>query len=526
MSLSILAQDAKNISIKELSSKRDFYSCNIDGTGLFLETHRHFRSEEIDNSLFKLCDQADLLDKLRATRNGAISNPTENRQVLHSALRDSSGNSKYSADIASTFSDVNSYIARVHSGAVKGATGKTFTDVVNIGIGGSHLGPEMIYSALQPCCTKALNAHFVSNVDANDLLAVIEQLDPETTLFVVASKTFTTIETLTNALSARNWLESNLGTSVDLSTHFAAVTAAPDKAIEFGVASDQIFPLWDWVGGRYSLWSSIGIAIAIAYGYDVFVELLAGAEAADRHSLEADYGDNAAVQLAMLSFWYTQYLGAQTHCVLPYDHALRLLPDHLQQLQMESNGKSVKLDGSEVTGHSTPVVWGAAGTNGQHSFHQLLHQGTELIPADIIIVLSPAQGLADHHKLLVANGLAQSQAFVDGKQIHEITEELVAAGMRPDNAATLAPHKVIKGNRPHTIIALDEMSPKNLGALVALYENKVELEAILMGINAYDQWGVELGKVLATKMVPQLESGTSADTSYANLVSKYAELNK
>jgi len=525
MSLSILAQNAPNISIKDLSDKRELYSCDIAETGIVLETHRHFRNDEIDSALFRLCDDVKLLDTLKATRAGAVSNPTENRQVLHSALRDRHERSQYSKDIAETFKNIENYIARIHSGEVKGATGKPFTDVVNIGIGGSHLGPEMIYSALQPCCTKVLNAHFVSNVDANDLLAVIEHLDPETTLFVVASKTFTTIETLTNALSARNWLQSNLGTTADIRTHFAAVTAASDKAMEFGVASDQIFPLWDWVGGRYSLWSSIGIAIAIAYGFETFADLLAGANAADRHSLEADYGDNAAVQLAMLSYWYTQHLGAQTHCVLPYDHALRLLPDHLQQLQMESNGKSVKLDGSAVTGHSTPVVWGAAGTNGQHSFHQLLHQGTELIPADIILVLSPAQSLADHHKLLVANGIAQSQAFVNGKQVREIEEELISAGMAASEAKSLAPHKVIQGNRPHTIIALDEMSPRNLGALVALYENKVELEAILMGINAYDQWGVELGKVLATKMVPQLESGKSIDASYDNLVSRYAELN-
>ncbi len=525
MTLDQLATKARDIHIKQNNRLTEQYTQKLPQTGLWLETQRHLRNSDIDDALYELCDQVQLLDKLEATRRGAISNPTEGRQVLHTALRDFDSNALHHDEVSATLAAMNAYTNRVINGEVLSATGKAFTDVVNIGIGGSHLGPEMIYAALKPVYERKLNAHFVSNVDATDLLAVIEDLNPETTLFVVASKTFTTSETLTNAHSAMNWLRSNLGDSAVLNTHFAAVSAAPEKAIEFGVASDQVFPLWDWVGGRYSLWSSIGLAVAIAYGFDVFKSLLEGAFAADDHCLTAAYADNAGVQLALLSYWYTQYLGAQTHCVLPYDHALRLLPDHLQQLQMESNGKSVALDGSQLDKHSTPVVWGAAGTNGQHSFHQLLHQGTELIPTDIVLVLTAAQSLGEHHKLLVANGLAQSQAFVEGKLEADIIKELIAGGMSENDAKALAPHKVIAGNRPHTIIAMDAMNAVNLGALVALYENKVELEAILMGINAYDQWGVELGKVLAKEMVPQLESGESTSDGYDALIEAYANLN-
>jgi len=436
-------------------------------------------------------------------------NTTENRAVLHVALRHR-GPEPILCDGRDVMPEVRSVLGRmkafteeVRSGARRGATGAAITDIVNIGIGGSDLGPQMVCRALDHLARPDLRAHFVSNVDGAQLAATLARLDPATTLFVVASKTFTTQETVQNAASARAWLTAALGEAA-VAHHFVAVSTNARAVAAFGIDPERMFGFWDWVGGRYSLWSAIGLSIALHLGFERFEALLEGGWAMDRHFRTAPLERNAPVILALLGIWYRDLLGFSTHAVLPYDQRLERLPAHLQQLEMESNGKRVRRDGRPVERPTAPVVWGEPGTNGQHAFFQLLHQGTEIVPCDFLAAALPDHDLPGHHEKLLANLLAQGEALAFGKDEARVRAELAAAGLEGEALEALVPHKVFPGDRPSTTILFRRLDPFTLGRLIALYEHKVFVQGVIWGIDSFDQWGVELGKELAASILPDL----------------------
>jgi glucose-6-phosphate isomerase len=456
---------------------------------------------------------------------GAPINETENRAVLHVALRDRSGTAYRvdGADVSGAVADVlihmGAFADSVRSGQSRGATGERFTDVVNIGIGGSDLGPAMVTLALAPY-HDGPRIHFVSNVDGAHIHDTLQTLNPATTLFLIASKTFTTLETMTNAASARAWLVAALGEAA-VSAHFAAVSTALSRVEAFGIATNRIFGFWDWVGGRYSVWSAIGLPVAIAVGSQRFEEFLAGGHAMDMHFRTAPLEKNLPVILGLIGVWYRNILDFPTHAVIPYDQRLSRFAAHMQQLDMESNGKGVCKDGSTVTRSTGPVVWGEPGTNGQHAFFQLIHQGTEVVPVDFLLAAEPHEHLSDHHAKLIANCLAQGQALMRGKTAEEVHVELESQGLEPQAIAKLAPHKVFPGNRPSNTIVYRMLTPHMLGRLLAMYEHKVFVQGVIWDINSFDQWGVELGKQLATALIPVVKgeaAATGLDSSTAGLV--------
>ncbi len=468
---------------------------------------------------------ADLEGKRAAMFAGEPINLTEGRAVLHVALRGAAagvadGRSNVAGDVNAVLDAVCAFADSIRSGLTKGATGKKITDVVNIGIGGSDLGPQMAVLALAPF-HDGPRVHFVSNVDGAHISDVLKPLDPETTFFIVASKTFTTIETMTNALTAKAWVQSAVGADL-ASLHFAAVSTAVDKAAAFGIPQERVFGFWDWVGGRYSLWSAIGLPIVIAIGPENFRRLLAGAHAMDEHFRTAPISENLPAILGLVGWWHRVICGYPSRAVIPYDQRLSRLPAYLQQLDMESNGKGVAIGGKPVTTPTGPLVFGEPGTNGQHAFFQLLHQGTDAIPVEFIVAAEGSEPeLSHHHALLVANCLAQSEALMRGRTLDEARQQLLKAGMDKAKAETIAPHRVFSGNRPSMTIVYHKLDPFALGRLVALYEHRVFVEAVLFGINAFDQWGVELGKELATGLLPVVEGKVSAagrDASTAGLV--------
>jgi glucose-6-phosphate isomerase len=450
---------------------------------------------------------------------GARINTTEQRAVLHVALRNRSnrpihvGGRDVMPDVQAALDHLRTFSEQVRSGGARGFNGQRLTDIVNIGIGGSDLGPAMASLALTPYGREGPRLHFVSNVDGADLSETVRTLDPATTLFIVASKTFTTEETMMNARSAREWFLSRVRDEHHVARHFVAVSTNEHEVRRFGIDPSNMFVFWDWVGGRYSLWSSIGLPIAIAIGFSRFEELLDGAHAVDEHFRTAPVEDNLPITLGLLGIWYVDFLGSATHAVLPYDQYLRRLPAYLQQLDMESNGKRVDHDGHAVTVPTGPIVWGEPGTNGQHAFYQLLHQGTHLVPCDFLIAVRPHDTLAAHHASLVANCLAQSEALAFGKTEAEARAELTAQGLPADAIAALLPHKIFPGNRPSTTIAYRQLDPRTLGMLLALYEHKVFVMGAVWNINSFDQWGVELGKQLAKRVRSGLEAG-AADRSH------------
>jgi len=461
-------------------------------------------------------------------------NTTEDRAVLHTALRNRS-NTPVMVDGEDVMPDVNAVLAAmadfchgVRAGTIKGATGAPFTDVVNIGIGGSDLGPAMAVLALSPF-HDGPRCHFVSNVDGAHMADTLSGLDPARTLFVVASKTFTTIETMTNAATARAWLVNALGESA-VASHFCAVSTALPKVAAFGIGEERTFGFWDWVGGRYSLWSAIGLPIMLAIGPENFGRLLDGAHAIDNHFQSAPVRENLPMMLGLIGYWNRAISGYPSRAVIPYDQRLARLPAYLQQLDMESNGKGVTVSGEPVDGVSGPVVWGEPGTNGQHAFFQLLHQGTDIVPVEFLAAANSHEpGLRQHHDLLLANCLAQSEALMKGRTFEEAKAQLVDKGMDEAKAAELAPHRVFTGNRPSITILYDTLDPYALGRIIALYEHRVFVEAQLYGINAFDQWGVELGKELATALLPVVETGDGADkrdSSTAALVAHLRGLKK
>ncbi|RTZ60844.1 MAG: glucose-6-phosphate isomerase, partial [Gammaproteobacteria bacterium] len=443
-------------------------------------------------------------------------NNTENRPVLHVALRNRS-NTPILVDGKDVMPAVNAVLAQMRafsvalrSGEWRGYTGRAITDVVNIGIGGSDLGGHMVCAALAPFADGPA-PHFVSNVDDADIAQVLARLNPETTLFIIASKTFTTRETMVNAHTARDWLLAAAGDDGAVEKHFVAVSTNAEKVRAFGIDTDNMFAFWDWVGGRYSLWSAIGLPIALSVGMDRFEQLLEGAHEMDQHFRTAPLEQNLPVILGLIGIWYRNFLGYASHAILPYANDLRLLPMFLQQLDMESNGKRVNRDGVPVDYDTGPVIWGAQGTNGQHAFFQLLHQGTENISTDFIVAKTSAYDLGEHHRILLANCLAQTEALMRGQTEQEARAALKAEGKSDADIERLAPHKVFPGNKPSNTIVLDELSPKNLGALIALYEHKVFVQGAIWQINSFDQWGVELGKQLAGVIEQELGGKSTAD---------------
>ncbi|MCC7516467.1 MAG: glucose-6-phosphate isomerase [Pseudomonadales bacterium] len=482
----------------------------IEAAGLRLDYSKNFIDGALLNSLMNLAREANLATAIQQLLNGATVNNTENRPAMHTALRSPTPALEAEA-ISDTLAKMETLVGNIHTGVWRGYDNQTITDVVNIGIGGSDLGPQMATHALKPFHTGHVRVHFVSNVDPSCLQDLLQHLNPARTLFIVASKSFTTLETLQNAEAAQRWLLASAPDRSATRQHFVAVSSAVKKAESFGIATDNILPMWDWVGGRYSLWSAIGLPIALATGMTHFRALLSGAFAMDEHFRQAHLAHNMPVILGLLGFWYRHFWQADTHAVLPYDHYLRFFPDYLQQLDMESNGKHVNRAGEDIPYNTGPVIWGSVGTNGQHSFHQLLHQGTHFIPADFILSLQTHHPEChEQHRHLLANGLAQSQALMCGKSLATVKQELQAQGLDETAIAALAPHKVITGNRPSNIIAIEQLTPATLGALIALYEHKVYVQSVLWNINPFDQWGVELGKQLSGPIFAAL-TGQSTD---------------
>jgi len=480
-------------------------TCNA--AGITLDFSKNIATGKTLDLLFELAREHRLEERIRGLLRGDYVNNTEKRQALHTALRSRHPNTdSQETAVASVLAKMAGFVEAIYTGSFCGYSGKRITDIVNIGIGGSDLGPLMVVEALTPYQVDNLKCHFVSNIDASDICETLKQLDPATTLFVVASKTFTTVETLTNAKTARAWLLENTGSEAATQHHFVAVTANVDNAVVFGIAEENIFPMWDWVGGRYSLWSAIGLPIALAVGMDNFNRLRAGAAAMDEHFFSAPLAQNMPVLMGLLGIWYINFWDAHAHAVLPYDHYLRSFTKYLQQLDMESNGKSATRSGGTVNGHTGPVIWGDAGTNGQHSFHQLLHQGSRLIPVDFIAPLKSHNPAGEHHPLLFANCLGQSRALMTGKSIEQAEREFLDMGYCTAEASALAPHKVMPGNRPSNTLIVDQVSPETLGALIALYEHKVYVQSVIWDINAFDQWGVELGKKLCHEIYEVIQN--------------------
>ena len=500
-----------------------------EGAGLYLDYSKNRVSDETIGFLLQLAEESGLRAQIDAMFRGDKINITENRAVLHVALRAPREASivvdgkDVVPDVHAVLDKMSGFADRVRSGQWKGHSGKRVTNVINIGIGGSDLGPVMAYEALRHYSQRSMTFRFVSNVDGIDLVEATRDLDPAETLFIVASKTFTTLETMTNAESARDWLVAGLGGDVKaVAKHFVAVSTNAEKVSAFGIDTANMFGFWDWVGGRYSMESAIGLSTMLAIGPDNFRAMLHGFHQMDEHFRTMPFEKNLPVLMGLLSVWYTDFFDAQTMAVLPYENYLKRFPAYLQQLTMESNGKSVTLDGSRVACNTSPIYWGEPGTNGQHSFYQLIHQGTRLIPCDFIAFTHALTPLGQHHDILLANVFAQSEALAFGKT----TEEVKAAG----TADWLVPHRVFEGNRPSNTIFADRLSPEILGTLVALYEHIVFTQGALWGVNPFDQWGVELGKQLAQRILPELEATDTPalkhDSSTNNLIRRYRSMRK
>lgn len=493
---------------------------------LLFDYSKHRIMTETMALLFSLARQADLegwRDRMFA---GEKINTTEGRAVLHVALRNRSDQpilvdgADVMPGVMAVLERMRQFSERVRGGDWRGATGQTITDVVNIGIGGSDLGPFMVCEALKPYQRPDLRPHFVSNVDAAHLTHTLARLDPARTLFIVASKTFTTQETMTNAASARAWLTGALGENA-VAKHFVAVSTNAAEVSRFGIDTANMFEFWDWVGGRYSLWSAVGLPIVLAVGFERFRELLDGAFEMDQHFRTASLEQNLPVIMGLLGIWYRNFLGASSLALLPYDQHLHRFAAYFQQGDMESNGKSVRRDGSGVDYATGPIIWGEPGTNGQHAFFQLLHQGTELTPADFLAAAESQTPLGDHHEKLLANFLAQTEALAFGKTEDEVRAELQKRGLSGEALESLVPHRVFEGNRPTTSILYRKLTPHRLGSLIALYEHKIFVQGVIWGINSFDQWGVELGKELASRILPELQSDkptTSHDSSTNGLI--------
>ncbi|MGD8346502.1 MAG: glucose-6-phosphate isomerase [Lysobacterales bacterium] len=526
------AETMKGSHLRDLfKDTRRFENMSIDNRelGMLLDYSKNIASEGTMKLLNDLAAAAGVREKAVAMFSGEKINWTENRAVLHVALRNRS-NEPILVDGQDVMPAINHVLQKmkrftesVRGGEWRGATDKTITDVVNIGIGGSDLGPVMVCEALKHYADGP-DVHFVSNVDGTDIVETLKQLTPETTLFLVASKTFTTQETMSNAGTARNWLVEKLGDAA-VGKHFAALSTNASAVAEFGIDTDNMFEFWDFVGGRYSLWSAIGLSIALHVGFERFEELLEGAWLMDRHFLESEPGQNLPMTLALLGVWYNNFFGAETYALLPYDQYLHRFAAYFQQGDMESNGKTIDADGNRVDYQTGPVIWGEPGTNGQHAFYQLLHQGTKLVPADFIGFVETLNPVGDHHLKLMANFFAQTEALAFGLRGSRAEAQMREAGMPDEQIERLRPHKTFEGNKPSNTLLIDRLTPRTLGSLIALYEHKIFVQGVIWNINSYDQWGVELGKVLARTILPELETGDIGDhdSSTQSLIRHFLE---
>lgn len=528
-------ENGAKINIKQLfqqdPERFNKYSLRIptsqDGD-LLLDYSKNRITDDVWKLLLELAKSRKVEEARAAMFSGEHINITENRAVLHTALRNRSGEKvlvdgkDVMPDVRAVLDHMKEFTNQVLSGDWKGCTGKKITDVVNIGIGGSDLGPLMVTEALKPYC-KGLRSYFVSNIDGTHMAEVLRKVDYETTLFIIASKTFTTQETITNATSAKNWLLERAKDPAAVAKHFVALSTNNEKVSAFGIDPKNMFGFWDWVGGRYSLWSAIGLSISLSIGFDNFEQLLEGAFFMDNHFKTAPFEHNAPVILALIGIWYSNFYGSETHALLPYDQYLHRFAAYFQQGDMESNGKFVTKSSQEVTYNTGPIVWGEPGTNGQHAFYQLIHQGTRLIPCDFIAPAQTHNPIAGgiHHKILIANFLAQTEALMAGKSSEQAKAELEKSGVTGEKLQKLLPHKVFKGNRPTNSIVVRKVTPFTLGALIAMYEHKIFTQGIIWDINSFDQWGVELGKQLAKAIEPELatsEKITSHDASTNGLI--------
>ena len=532
-------EEIKSIHMRDLFSNDNdrFNKYHIQYEDFLVDFSKNRITDKTLNLLLSLAKEAKLEDWRDRLFSGDKINFTENRSALHIALRNRSNNpilldgKDIMPNVNKVLGQMKSFSNDVRSGKAKGYTGKKIKSVVNIGIGGSDLGPAMICEALKSYGTKDITPYFVSNIDGADIAQTLEACDPETTLFIVASKTFTTQETMTNAYSARAWLLKHLKDQESIKNHFVAISTNEAAVEKFGINKDNMFEFWDWVGGRYSLWSAIGLSIAIYIGMENFEQLLNGAHDIDNHFKDAPLRENIPVMLALLGVWYINFFQLNTHAVLPYDQGLSLFPSYLQQADMESNGKFIDRNGDKIQYHSGPIIWGESGTNGQHAFYQLIHQGTEVVPSDFIMPIHSHYSIGnngnEHHKILIANFIAQTQSLMMGKTDAEARAELKNQSLDEDTIKTLTPHKTFEGNRPSTSILFDKLTPKSLGRIIAIYEHKIFTQGVIWNINSFDQWGVEYGKQIAKLVLPKLiePNETSGFDSSTNNLINYTKKN-
>jgi len=535
--LTQLAEKNKSQHMNDLFAEDEqrFDKFSIELPRLLLDYSKNLIDSETISLLLELADESSVVDWREKMFSGQKINKTEDRAVLHTALRRKSDEplivdgENITSHVQSQLAKMEIFVNQVRQGHWLGYSGKRITDIVNIGVGGSNLGPQMVTEALTHYSDNSVNVHYVSNVDGTQIAEILRRLDPEKVLFIVSSKTFTTTETMTNARTAINWLTASSFDENSVAKHFVAVTANKENAMGFGIGEENIFDLWDWVGGRFSLWSAIGLAIALDLGFDKFKELLAGAYEMDQHFLTAPLEKNMPTIMALLSVWNTTFLGARSQAILPYDQTLHMLAAYLQQAEMESNGKSVTWDGDEVDYATVPSIWGELGINGQHAFYQYLHQSNNVVPADFIGSVESVTPVKGHHATLMSNFFAQTQALMTGVNEEQVRADLKAKGRTQEYIDKVAPHKVHKGNRPTNTILLKRIDPTTLGSLIALYEHKIFVQGIILQICSFDQWGVELGKGLAATIQDELESdkvSLTHDCSTENLIKYFKQAKK
>jgi glucose-6-phosphate isomerase len=536
-SLTKHAGEMKDVHMKQLFAKdADRFKKHAHYfNDIVIDFSKNITTDETLKLLFQLASECKLKDAIESMFNGDIINETEQRSVLHVALRNFSGKPIYSAgkdvmgDVKRVQEQMKAFCEKIHSGEWKGYTGKKIRYIVNIGIGGSDLGPFMVTEALKPYWVEGIQSYFVSNVDATHIAETLKKVKPEETLFLIASKTFTTQETMTNAHTAREWFLKSAKDESQIAKHFVALSTNEKEVTKFGIDKQNMFEFWDWVGGRYSLWSAIGLSIALTIGYQNFEELLKGAYDVDQHFRNTEFGKNIPVLMALISLWYVNFFGAQTEAILPYDQYLHRFAAYFQQGNMESNGKSVDRNGEEVEYATGPIIWGEPGTNGQHAFYQLIHQGTLLIPCDFIAPAQTHNQISDHHQKLLSNFFAQTEALMNGKSEEEVENELMKQGKKDEEIARLTPFKIFSGNRPTNSILVKKITPHSLGELIALYEHKIFVQGVIWNIFSFDQWGVELGKQLANKILPELENEdniSSHDVSTNGLINVYKQMRR
>ncbi|MDW7695194.1 glucose-6-phosphate isomerase [Flammeovirgaceae bacterium SG7u.111] len=530
--LTALSEKIKLGSLKQLFAEDParFNTFSTQFEDILLDYSKNLIDAEVMGKLLDLAKETGLAEAIEAMFAGKPINQTEGREVLHTALRNSSntpvmvGGKDVMPDVNEVLAKMEAFSNKITEGTWKGYTGKKITDIVNIGIGGSDLGPVMVTEALKPYWKPGIDVHFVSNVDATHIAETLKGLDPESTLFMIASKTFTTQETMTNAHTARSWFLETAKDEEHIKKHFVALSTNKDGVESFGIDPENMFVFWDWVGGRYSLWSAIGLSISCTIGFDNFKEVLDGAHAMDNHFKSASFEENVPVILALLGIWYNNFFGAESVAILPYDQYMHRFAAYFQQGDMESNGKYIDRNGNKVAYQTGPIIWGEPGTNGQHAFYQLIHQGTKLIPCDFLAPAVSQNPISDHHEKLLANFFAQTEALMNGKTREEVDKELSGAGLSAEEMEKIAPFKVFEGNRPTNSILFKKLTPRTLGSLIAMYEHKIFVQGVIWNVFSFDQWGVELGKQLAKQILPELsgeEQVSSHDSSTNGLINAY-----